>query len=129
MLLAWTERRRSKNSEWLFIVRKDLELVELCAERRMRCRWVNMQDFRNALDSWEIGRKEAYAALGELERKNYLLTMTRGVDDDVHDIVITPPTYRCPVCHLMVSSRLDWEDHLQDCLRQREKLRRFGLIA
>jgi hypothetical protein len=88
-----------------------------------------MEDFRNALDSWEIGRKEAYGALQELERRTYLLTMTRGEDDEITDIVITPPIYRCPDCRLMVSSRLDWEDHLPDCLHQREKLRRFGLIA
>ena len=112
-----------------FAVSKVLELVELCAEQRGRCRRVNMEDFRNALDSWEIGRKEAYAALRGLEQSNYLLTMTRGEDDEITDIVITPPIYRCPDCRLMVSSRLDWEDHLPDCLRQREKMRRLGLIA
>jgi hypothetical protein len=46
-----------------FAVSKVLQLVELCAEQRRRCRWVNMYDFRNALDSWEIGRKDAHAAL------------------------------------------------------------------
>jgi hypothetical protein len=57
------------------------------------------------------------------------LTMARGEDDEITDIVITPPTYRCPECPLMVSSRQDWEDHLSDCLRQREKLRRSGMLA
>ena len=112
-----------------FAVSKVLELVELCAEQRRHCRWVNMEDFRNALDSWEIGRKDAYAALLELEQGNYLLTMRRGAGDEITDIVITPPTYRCSECRLVVSSRQDWEDHLPDCLRQREKLRKFGLIA
>ena len=88
-----------------------------------------MEDFRNALDSWEIDRKDAYAALLELQRRNYLLAMTRGEDDAVSDIVITPPTYRCHACRLVVSSRQDWEDHIPICLRQREKLRKFGLIA
>jgi len=32
---------------------------------------VSMDDFRNALDSWQIDRNEAYAALRELERENY----------------------------------------------------------
>lgn len=117
------------NSEWPFSVRKVWELVELCAEKRRRCRWVNMDDFRNALDGWEIGRKEAYVALRGLERNNYLLTMTRGEDDEITDIVITPPTYRCPNCRLMVSSPGDWEDHLPDCLRQREKLQRIRLLV
>jgi hypothetical protein len=117
------------NPESVFIVRKVWELVELCAEQRRHCRWVNMEDLRNALDSWEIGRKEAYAALRELEQKNDLLTLTRGEDDEITDIVITPPTCRCPECRLMVCSRQDWDDHLPNCLRQREKLRRFGLIA
>jgi hypothetical protein len=64
-----------------FAVSKVLELVELCAERRRRCQWVNMDDFRNACESWEIGRKEAHDALRELEQKNYLLTMTSGEDE------------------------------------------------
>jgi hypothetical protein len=80
-----------------------------------------MGDFHNALDSWEIGRKEAYAALRELERRNYLLAMARGEGDEITEIVITPPTYRCHACRLVVSSREDWEDHLPACLRQREK--------
>ena len=71
---------------------KGMGVCGLCAERRMRCRWVNMYALRNALDSWEIGRKEAYAALGELERKNYLLTMIReggsewALADELHAI-------------------------------------------
>jgi hypothetical protein len=112
-----------------FVVSKVLELVELCAEKRGRCRWVNMHDFRDALDSWEISRKEAYAVLRELERRNYLLTMTRGEEEEITDIVITPETFRCNHCRLVVSSRLDWEDHLPVCRHQQEKLRRFGLIA
>jgi hypothetical protein len=96
--LAWPERRPRMNSERLFVLRKVWELVELCAEKRRRCRWVNMEDFRNALDGWEIGRKDVYAALRELERENYLLTMTRGEDDEVMDIIITPPTYRRSCC-------------------------------
>ena len=78
------------NPESDFIVRKVWELVELCAEQRRHCRWVNMEDFRNALDSWEIGRKDAYAALLELEQGNYLLTMRRGEGDTITYIVITP---------------------------------------
>ena len=117
------------HSERRFIVRKVWELVELCADQRRHCRWVNMVDIRNALDSWEIGLKEANAALLELEQKNYLLTMTSGEDDKITAIIITPPIYRCPDCRLMVSSRLDWEDHLPDCLHQRRKLRRLGLLA
>src|ERR1017187_9831794 len=110
-----------------FAVSKVLELVELCAERRRRCQWVNMVDFRAAVDSWQIDRKEAHAALRELEQRNYLLTMTRGEGDEITDIVITPPTYRCHACRLVVSSRQDWEDHLPACLRQRKKLRRLGI--
>lgn len=117
------------NTEGLFIVWKVWELVELCAEKPRRCRRVNMEDFRNACDSWEIGRKEAYAALRGLEQRNYLLTITRGEADEITDIVITPPTYRCPDCRLMVSSRQDWEDHLPDCLLQQKKLRRVGIIV
>jgi hypothetical protein len=117
------------HSEWRFTVRKVWELVELCAEQRGRCHRVNMDDFRNAIDGWEIGRKEAYAALWELERRNYLLTMTRGEDGEITAIVFTPPVYRCPDCRLMVSSRQDWEDHLPICLRQQAKMRRLGLLA
>ena len=117
------------NAEWLFIVRKVWELVELCAEQRRHCRRVNMYDFRNGLDNWEIGRKESYAALRVLEERNYLLTMTRGEDDEITAIIITPPIYRCADCRLVVSSRQDWEDHLPDCLGQQEKMRRFGLLA
>ena len=61
----------------------------------------DMHDFRNALDSWEISRKEADTALRGLERKNYLLMMTSGEDNDITDIVITPPAYPCPDCRLM----------------------------
>ena len=114
------------NSERLSIVRKVWELVELCAEKPRRCRRVNMESFHNACDGWDIGRKEVYAALHELERSNYLLTMVRGDDDEITDIVITPPTYRCSDCRLIVSSRQDWVEHLPDCLRQRKKLRRVG---
>ena len=117
------------NPESVFIVRKVWELVELCAERRRRCQWVNMDDFRNACESWEIGRKEAYAGLWELERRNYLLTMNRGEDGEITGIVVTPPTYRCHRCRLMVSSRQDWEDHLPDCLRQQKKMRRIGVLV
>jgi hypothetical protein len=88
-----------------------------------------MVDFRLALDSWEIDRKDAYGALRELEQGIYLLTMTRAEDDTITDIVITPPVYRCPECRLMVSSRLDWEDHLPDCLRQQAKMRKLGILA
>jgi hypothetical protein len=59
------------HSESSFIVRKVWELVELCAELRRRCRWVNMEDFRNACDSWQIDRKDAYSALRVLEQMNY----------------------------------------------------------
>jgi hypothetical protein len=41
--------------------------------------------------------------------------MTRGEDDEITDIVITPPAYRGSGCRLMVSSGFDWEDHLPDC--------------
>jgi hypothetical protein len=90
---------------------------------------VNLAEFRDALDGWEFDRQEAYAALGELERKNYLLTMTRGEDDKITTIIISPPIYRCPDCRLMVSSREDWEDHLPACLRQQAKMRRLGLLV
>jgi hypothetical protein len=88
-----------------------------------------MDDFRNALDSWQIDRNEAYAALRELERENYLLTMTRGEGDEITDIVITPKSFRCNHCRLVVSSRLDWKDHMPACRRQQAKMRRLGLIA
>jgi hypothetical protein len=117
------------NSDSIFIVCKIWELVEVCSEKRRRCRWVNLAEFRNALDCWQIGRKEAYAALRELEQRRYLLAMTRGEDDEITEIVITPPIYRCPDCRLMVTSCIDWEDHLPDCLREREKLRRIGPLA
>jgi hypothetical protein len=67
--------------------------------------------------------------VGSIERKIYLLTMTPGEEEEITDIVITPETFRCNHCRLVVSSRLDWEDHLPACLRQREKLRRLGLIV
>jgi hypothetical protein len=91
------------HSESHFIVRKVWELAGLCAERRRRCRWVNMKHFRDALDSWEIGRKTAYAVLRELERRNFLLAMTRQEEEDITDIVITPETFRCNHCRLVVS--------------------------
>ena len=112
-----------------FVGRKVWELVELCADQRRHCRWVNMSDFHNALDSWEIDLKEANAVLFELEQKNYLLAMTRGEGDEITDIILTPPIYRCPDCRLMVSSRLDWEDHLPDCRHQQAKMRRLGLLV
>ncbi len=112
-----------------FAVSKVLELVELCSEKRRHCRWVNLDDFRNACDSWEIGRKEACAALRWLEQRNYLLVMIRGEDDTITDIVITPGRFRCNHCRLMISSRQDWEDHLPACLRQQEKMRKLGIHA
>jgi hypothetical protein len=112
-----------------FAVSKVLELVELCAEKRGRCHRVNMDDFRNAIDGWEIGRKEAHNALRVLERKIYLLTMSSRQDDEITDIVITTPTYRCHECRLVVSSRQEWEDHLPDYLHQRGKSRKLGLIV
>jgi hypothetical protein len=51
MPLVWPERKQTMNSERLFIVHKVWQLVGLSAEQRRRCRWVNMYDFRNALDS------------------------------------------------------------------------------
>jgi hypothetical protein len=51
MPIVWPERKQTMNSERLFIVHKVWQLVELSAEQRRRCRWVNMYDFRNALDS------------------------------------------------------------------------------
>jgi len=117
------------NSRGLSIYRKVWELVELCSEKHRRCRRVNIENFRNACDGWDIGREEVYAALHSLERSNYLLTMTRGEDDEITDIVITPPTYRCLDCRLMVSSHQDWEDHLPDCLRQQKKQRRVGRLV
>jgi hypothetical protein len=113
----------------LFVVRKVWELVELCAGQRKRGRWVNMDDFHNALESWEIGSKEANAGLLELEQRNYLVTMNREDDDEITDIIITPPQYRCPDCRLMVSSRQNWEDHLPDCRRQQAKMRKLGIIV
>jgi hypothetical protein len=47
------------NSESGFIVRKVWELVELCADQRRHCRRVDLAEFRDALDSWEIDGKEA----------------------------------------------------------------------
>lgn len=117
------------NSEELFIVRKVWEFVEQCAEQRGRCRWVRMTDFWDALDSWGIGKEESYTALRQLEGRYYLVLMTRGEEGAITDIVITPETYRCPDCRLMVCSRQDLEDHLPDCLRQQAKLRRIGLIT
>jgi hypothetical protein len=117
------------NSESLFLVSKILEFVDLCADQRRHCRWVNMVDFRNALNSWEIDRKNAYTALRVLELKNYLLAMTRGEGDEITDIVIAPPIYRCHACRLIVSSRQVWEDHLPICLRQQAKMRKLGLHA
>jgi hypothetical protein len=42
-----------------------------------------MEDFSNALDRWQIDRKDAYAALRALEQKNYLLTITCGEHDEL----------------------------------------------
>jgi hypothetical protein len=88
-----------------------------------------MRDFCNALDAWQIGWKKAYAALAVLEQRNILLTMTRREDGEISEIIITPATYRCHHCRLVVSSQLDWEDHLPDCRRQQARMRRLGLIA
>ena len=116
------------NSEH-WVACKIWELVELCAEQRGRIRKVNLAEFHEALDSWEIGRKDAYAALEELEQRNYLLAMTPIDGDTIGDILITPERFRCNHCRLVVSSRLDWEDHLPDCLRQQAKMHRLRLIA
>jgi hypothetical protein len=92
------------HSESKFILRKLWELAQLCAEKRGRGRWINMRDFRDALDCSQIGWKEAHAGLSVLEQRNYLLLMTRGEDGEITDIAITPPTYRCHGCRLMVSA-------------------------
>jgi hypothetical protein len=97
--------------------------------RRETGRWVNKHDFRNALDSWVIGKKDAYAVLRDLEQRNCLSTMTRGRDDEKTDIVITPESFRCLECRLVVSSRQEWEIHLPDCRHQLEKMRRLGPIV
>jgi hypothetical protein len=98
------------------IARADVEDVPLIAD--------------SASSNWlQCRGRQAYAVLRELERRNYLLTMTRGEEEEITDIVITPETFRCNHCRLVVSSRLDWEDHLPVCRHQQEKLRRFGLIA
>jgi hypothetical protein len=76
------------HSESTFNIRKVWELVGHCAEQRAHGHWVNMGDFHNALDSWEIGRKEADATIQDLEHQNYLLTMTSEEDDEITDIVI-----------------------------------------
>jgi len=55
--------------------------------------------------------------------------MTRGEGDEITDIVITPKSFRCNHCRLVVSSRLDWKDHMPACRRQQAKMRRLGLIA
>ena len=88
-----------------------------------------MTSAMHAIAGRSAGRKRTPPCVGSIERKIYLLTMTPGEEEEITDIVITPETFRCNHCRLVVSSRLDWEDHLPACLRQREKLRRLGLIV
>jgi len=106
-----------------FVVSKVLEIAETCVDGSKKGWFVDMQQFRDAMDSQNFDSKEVREALAFLEARTYLITLS---DEDGHvtGISLVPEQYRCDFCRMWLNTRDDPEDHIERCLKQQKKIGR-----
>lgn len=85
-----------------FVVNKVWEIAQACVDGSKKGWFVNLRQFRDAMDSLDFNAEEVRAALAFLEARTYLITLP---DDDGHvaRISLIPQRYQCGHCNMWLN--------------------------
>lgn len=83
------------------------------------------QEFWEAIDPMDY--RERDEALSALQEQHRIDIFPQGEGERAM-IAVRPARVRCPDCRQWRPGSEDWDEHIDDCLRQRERLRKLGLL-
>jgi hypothetical protein len=106
-----------------FVVNKVWEIAQTCLDENKKGWFVNMAEFRDAMDSLDFTANEVRAALSYLEARSVVITFL-DADGGVARISCVPQRYRCRFCNMWVNTQDDPEGHIDHCLKQQKKIER-----
>jgi hypothetical protein len=107
-----------------FVVNKVWEVAQACVDGSNRGWFVNMRQFRNAMDSLDFTANEVRAVLAFLEARTYVITFPNE-EGQVRRISVVPQRYQCEHCNLWLNMQNDIDDHIDLCLKQQKKMERY----
>jgi hypothetical protein len=111
-----------------FVVNKVWEVAKACVDESKKGWFVNMQEFRDAMDNLDFTAKEVRAVLAFLELRTCLITFPDG-DGHVAGISLVPQRYQCGFCNLWLNMQDEPENHIDLCIRLQRKIERSRKLA
>jgi hypothetical protein len=99
-----------------FVVNKVWEIAQTCLDENKKGWFVNMAEFRDAMDSLDFTANEVRAALSYLEARSVVITFL-DADGGVAGISCVPQRHRCEFCNMWVNTQDDPESHIDRCLK------------
>ena len=98
------------------VVGKVLEVARACVDEKRKGWFVNMKQFRDAMDGLNLDSREVSEALAYLEARMYVITFP-DADGQVTKISVVPQRYQCHHCKMWLNMQDDPEDHIELCLK------------
>jgi hypothetical protein len=104
-----------------FVVNKVWEIAQICLDENKKGWFVNMRQFRDAMDSLDFTANEVRAALSYLQTRMILLVF---LDEEGHvlRISLVPQRYQCVHCKMWLDMQDNPEDHIDLCLRLQKRI-------
>ena len=111
-----------------FLVNKVWDAAQACVDESRKGWFVDMQHFRDAMDSLDFTASEVRAALSYLRVRTLLIT-SFNADGGVAGISLVPQRYQCGHCSMWLDMQDDFEAHIDLCLKQQRKMERYRKLA
>ena len=110
-----------------FVVNKVWEVAQSCVDETRKGWFVNMSEFRDAMDSLDFTADEVNASLSYLEARSFVITFL-DADGCIAGISCVPQRYRCRFCKMWLNTQSDPEAHIDLCLRLQRKIERYRML-
>jgi hypothetical protein len=106
-----------------FLLKKVWEVAQNCVDEKKKGWSVKMEEFGDAMDALDFGRKQVREALEVLEYRELVITFA-DENDHLKAIGIVPQRYQCWHCNMWLDMQNDPEGHMELCLRRQKKIER-----
>ena len=105
------------------VVGKVLEVARACVDEKRKGWFVNMKQFRDAMDALNLDSREVSEALAYLKARMYVITFP-DADGGGTKISVVPQWHQCRFCKMWLDMQDEREHHIDDCLRRQAKMAR-----
>jgi hypothetical protein len=110
-----------------FVVNKVWEIAQACVDGSKKGWLVNMQEFRDAMDSLAFTANEVRATLSYLAARTFVIPFL-DADGGVAGISLVPQRYQCGHCNMWLNMQDNLGDHIDLCLKQQKKIERNRVL-